>query len=71
LVVLALKQRNELTAINIIPTLGLWTAVAPWVLGFASAAAATWTHVGVGLAIAILAAVQLWLIRSDPPAKVA
>ena len=51
--------------------LGLWTIAAPWVLGFAGTAVAMWTHVGVGLAVAILAAVELWLIHSDPPAKAA
>jgi hypothetical protein len=49
--------------------LGLWTAVAPWALGFASVATAMWTHFGVGLAVAILAAAELWLIHSNPPAK--
>ena len=49
--------------------LGLWTAVAPWILGFASVASAMWTHVAVGLAVAVLAAVELWLIHSGPPAK--
>jgi hypothetical protein len=49
--------------------LGLWTLVAPWVLGFASVATALWTHVGVGAAIAVLAAIELWLLHSGPPAK--
>ncbi len=49
--------------------LGLWTLAAPWVLGFASVATAMWTHVGVGAAIAVLAAVELWLMHSGPPAK--
>ena len=49
--------------------IGLWTAVAPWVLGFAGVTTAMWTHVGVGLAVAVLAAVELWLIHSGPPAK--
>ena len=49
--------------------LGLWTVVAPWVLGFASVATAMWTHVGVGIAVAVLAAIELWLIHSGPPAK--
>src|SRR5262245_41736423 len=43
--------------------LGLWTLVAPWALGFATVAPVRWTHVGVGLAVAILAAVELWLIH--------
>ncbi len=51
--------------------LGLWTAVAPWLLGFAGVAAAMWTHGGVGLAVAVLAAVELWLLHNNPPTKTA
>jgi hypothetical protein len=51
--------------------LGLWTLIAPWVLGFAHVASALWTHIGVGLAVAILAAVELWLIHNGPPARTA
>lgn len=51
--------------------LGLWTAVAPWLLGFAGVAAAFWSHLGIGLAIAVLAAVELWLLHGNPPAKTA
>ena len=47
--------------------LGLWLAVSPWVLGFAGLAAAMWTHVGAGLAVAILAAVELWLLHDGSP----
>ena len=51
--------------------LGLWTLGAPWVLGFANVVTAMWTRVGVGLVVAILAAIELWLIHSGPPAKTA
>jgi hypothetical protein len=51
--------------------LGLWVAVAPWLLGFAGVATALWAHVGIGLAIAILAAVELWLLHSNPPTRAA
>ena len=51
--------------------LGLWTIVAPWILGFAAAKGAMWTHVAVGIAVAVLAAIELWLIHSGPPAKTA
>ena len=51
--------------------LGLWTAVAPWVLGFAGITTVMWTHVGVGLAAAILAAIELWLLHGNPPARAA
>ncbi|MDF2972665.1 MAG: hypothetical protein K0R61_3115 [Microvirga sp.] len=43
--------------------LGLWTLAAPWVLGFSHVTGAMWTHVGVGLAIAVLAVVELWILR--------
>jgi hypothetical protein len=52
--------------INLI--VGLWVAVSPWLLGFAGLASALWTHVGVGLAVAILAAIELWMIRQSPSA---
>jgi uncharacterized membrane protein (DUF441 family) len=48
--------------------LGLWVAVAPWLVGFAGVASAMWIHVGVGVVVAILAAVELWLIRQSPHA---
>ncbi|HEU6441677.1 MAG TPA: SPW repeat protein [Microvirga sp.] len=51
--------------------LGLWTLAAPWILGFAGIAAALWTHAGIGLAVAVLAAVELWLLRASPPTKTA
>jgi hypothetical protein len=51
--------------------LGPWALVPPWALGFANVATARWTHVGVGLAVAVLAALELWLIRQGPTAKAA
>ena len=70
---LALAAINELQEweewANVV--VGLWTAVAPWILGFAGVVAAMWTHVGVGLAVAVLAAVELWLLHSNPPTKTA
>jgi hypothetical protein len=51
--------------------LGLWTAAAPWILGFAGTIAAMWTHVLVGLAVLGLAAVELWLIHGSSPSKTA
>lgn len=51
--------------------LGLWTLAAPWILGFSHVAAAMWAHVGVGLAIAVLAIVELWRMRrSDLSANI-
>jgi len=40
--------------------LGLWAALAPWVLGFADAAYAAIAHVVLGLLVAVLAAIRLW-----------
>jgi len=46
--------------------LGVWVAAAPWLLGFAGLAEAMWTHVAVGVAVAVLAAVELWMIHNSP-----
>jgi hypothetical protein len=51
--------------------LGLWTAAAPWILGFAGTVAAMWTHVLVGLVVLVLAAVEIWLIYGSQPSKTA
>jgi len=51
--------------------LGLWTAAAPWILGFAGTVAAMWTHVLVGLVVLVLAAVEIWLIHGSQPSKTA
>jgi hypothetical protein len=49
--------------------LGLWVAISPWALRFhlAISEAAVRTHVALGLIVAVLAAVQLWMVRRDPP----
>ena len=49
-------------------TIGLWLAMSPWVLGFHNATAMK-VNVGVGLVVAYLAAMDLWLIHYDalPP----
>lgn len=39
---------------------GLWVIVSPWVLGFASGAAMQ-VHVIVGLIVAVIAAIELWM----------
>jgi hypothetical protein len=46
--------------------LGLWVAASPWLLGFAHAKAMP-INLGLGLAIAYLSALELWLIHYDPP----
>jgi SPW repeat len=45
--------------------LGLWAAVSPWALGFAGETYALWTHVLIGLAVAVLAAYELWRISEE------
>ena len=39
---------------------GLWTLVSPWILGFQGTSAMT-VHVIIGVVVAILAAIELWL----------
>ena len=51
--------------INIV--VGLWAAIAPWVVGFSTNVAATRIHVITGLVVAALAAVRLWFARQGPP----
>ena len=45
---------------------GLWTLVSPWVLGFPGTTAMT-VHVVIGAAVAILAAIELWMMSQNPP----
>ena len=45
---------------------GLWTLVSPWVLHFQGTRAMT-VHVIVGIAVAILAAIELWIMSQNPP----
>ena len=45
---------------------GLWALVSPWVLGFQGTAAMT-VHVIIGAAVAILAAIELWMTSQIPP----
>lgn len=49
--------------------IGLWVSIAPWVLGFAEAGAPMWVHVVIGLAVAALAAVELWRLFVSPEAR--
>jgi hypothetical protein len=46
---------------------GLWTLVSPWVLGFQSTTKAMTVSVVVGIAVAILAAVEIWMTSQTPP----
>ncbi|TMJ47767.1 MAG: hypothetical protein E6G85_26820 [Alphaproteobacteria bacterium] len=45
---------------------GLWTIVSPWALGFQGKTAMT-VHVVIGIIVAVLAAVELWLRYQNPP----
>ncbi len=45
---------------------GLWTLVSPWVLGFQGTTAMT-VCVIIGAAVAILAAIELWVMSQNPP----
>ena len=46
---------------------GLWLVAAPWTLEFAGNAMAMRNHVIVGIVVAVLAAVELWLVHRKPP----
>jgi len=47
--------------------LGLCVIAAPWALGFEGNGTAARTHVIVGIIVAVLAAVELWLVHGKPP----
>jgi SPW repeat-containing protein len=46
---------------------GLWVAVSPWVVGFSANAGAARDHLVVGVIVAVVAAVRLWLVHQGPP----
>jgi hypothetical protein len=46
---------------------GLWTLVSPWVLGFQATTKAMAVCVVVGILVAILAAVEIWMTSQTPP----
>jgi SPW repeat-containing protein len=45
---------------------GLWAVVSPWVLGFQGTTAMT-VHVIIGIVVAALAAIELWIMYQNPP----
>ena len=49
--------------------LGLWVAISPWALSFhlLISETALRTYVALGLAVAVLAAVELWVVHRAPP----
>jgi hypothetical protein len=74
-VVIALLSIAALTAfavweewLNLI--VGLWVIVSPWILGFVATTAMT-VHLIIGLIVAVLAAVELWLMYQNPPRQTA
>lgn len=48
---------------------GLWVAMAPWVLGFADRGLLMWTHVVIGLAVAAVAVFELWRLFVSPETR--
>ncbi|ACI94866.1 conserved hypothetical protein [Afipia carboxidovorans OM5] len=47
-------------------TIGSWLAVCPWVLSFNDDTMAMQVHLVVGIVIATIAAVELWVLRHSP-----
>jgi hypothetical protein len=45
---------------------GLWALVSPWVLGFQGTTAMT-VHALIGAAVAVLAAIEIWITTQNPP----
>jgi hypothetical protein len=46
---------------------GLWTLVSSWLLGFHGSTTAMRVAVVIGAAVAILAAIELWILSQNPP----
>ena len=46
---------------------GLWVLVSPWVLGFAGTTNAMHVHLWIGVAVAVLAAIEIYLVDRHPP----
>ena len=61
---LATQLVGEPITLNLI--VGLWALVSPWVLGFQGTTAMT-VHVLIGAAVAVLAAIEIWLMTQNPP----
>ncbi len=43
---------------------GLWAIISPWVVGFQTNHTATTVHVIVGVLVAVLAAVEIWMTQT-------
>jgi len=51
--------------INLI--VGLWTIISPWVLKFSGNSDAMRTNVAIGVIVAVLAAIEIWMVHQAPP----
>jgi len=49
---------------------GLWVIISPWALGFAKTTAMT-VDVVIGILVAVLAAIELWVKYQEPPRQAA
>lgn len=49
---------------------GLWAVVSPWVLGFQGTTAMS-VHLVIGILVAVLAAIELWMMYQRPPPQTA
>jgi SPW repeat len=47
--------------------LGIWVAISPWFVAFSGNATATRVHLIVGVLVAIVAGIRLWLVYRSPP----
>lgn len=47
--------------------IGLWLAACPWILGFHDDTMAMQVHFAVGVVVATIAIVELWILRHTPP----
>jgi hypothetical protein len=49
---------------------GLWVLASPWVLGFAGSTAMQ-VHIVIGVIVAVLAALEIWILYQRPPRRTA
>jgi hypothetical protein len=49
---------------------GLWVIVSPWLFGFAQGTVTT-VNVAIGILVAVLAAIELWVKYQQPPQRTA
>jgi len=62
--IVTMKQWEEWVSL----VFGIWLAISPWVLGYhATVLSAMRADVAVGIAVAMFAAAELWIINRSPP----